>query len=89
MNVLEPLGVETRFVDICDLDAVEAAVEQRKPGCVLMETISNPLLRVGQVDRIAEIARRPRARRWSSTTRSRRRCWCVRWNSARTSWCTA
>ncbi len=53
----EPFGVETRFVDICDLDAVRVAVDQHKPGCVLMETVSNPLLRVGQIDRVAEIAR--------------------------------
>jgi cystathionine gamma-synthase/methionine-gamma-lyase len=56
-SVFEPFGVETTFVDICDLDRVRAAVEENKPGCVLMETISNPLLRVGEVDRIAEIAR--------------------------------
>ena len=57
LNVLEPRGVEVRFVDICNLDAVRAAVEQSKPGCILMETISNPLLRVGEIDKIAEIAR--------------------------------
>ena len=57
MNVLDPMGVAVRFVDICDLDAVRKAVEEAKPGCIVMETISNPLLRVGQIDRIAEIAR--------------------------------
>jgi cystathionine gamma-synthase/methionine-gamma-lyase len=36
---------------------VEAAIAAHRPGCVLMETMSNPLLRVGQVDRIAELAR--------------------------------
>lgn len=56
-NVLEPAGVETRFVDICDLAAVEQAIAEARPGCVLMETISNPLLRVGELDRIAELAR--------------------------------
>jgi cystathionine beta-lyase/cystathionine gamma-synthase len=56
-QVLEPFGVETNFVDICDLDAVQAAVEEQKPGCIVMETISNPLLRVGQIDKIAEMAR--------------------------------
>jgi cystathionine gamma-synthase/methionine-gamma-lyase len=56
LNVLEPGGVGVRFVDIFDLDAVRQAVEREKPGCVLMETISNPLLRVGEIDRIAEIA---------------------------------
>jgi cystathionine gamma-synthase/methionine-gamma-lyase len=57
MKVLEPLGTAVRFVDICDLDALRIAVAEAKPGCIVMETISNPLLRVGQVDRIAEIAR--------------------------------
>ncbi|HWB86984.1 MAG TPA: PLP-dependent aspartate aminotransferase family protein [Bryobacteraceae bacterium] len=57
LNVLEPTGVEVRFVDICDLDAVRAAVKESKPGCILIETISNPLLRVGAIDEIAAIAR--------------------------------
>ncbi len=57
MNVFEPMGVAVRFVDVCDLDALRAAVADAKPGCVLIETISNPLLRVGAIDRIAEIAR--------------------------------
>ena len=59
-QVMEPFGVETNFVDICDLDAVQAAIEEHKPGCILMETISNPLLRVGQIDKIAEMADRRR-----------------------------
>lgn len=57
LKVLEPLGVETRFVDICDIDAVRDAIHEHKPGCVLMETVSNPLLRVGEMDRIAELAK--------------------------------
>jgi len=56
LNVLEPTGVAVRFVDVCDLDALRTAVAEAKPGCILIETISNPLLRVGQIDRIAEIA---------------------------------
>jgi cystathionine beta-lyase/cystathionine gamma-synthase len=57
MNVLEPAGIAVRFVDLCDLEALRAAVAEARPGCLMMETISNPLLRVGQLDRIAEIAR--------------------------------
>ena len=57
MSILEPGGVNVRFVDVCDLDALRAAVAEARPGCILIETISNPLLRVGQIDRIAEIAR--------------------------------
>ena len=57
LNVLEPTGVAVRFVDVCDLEALRAAAGEAKPGCIIVETISNPLLRVGQMDRIAEIAR--------------------------------
>jgi cystathionine beta-lyase/cystathionine gamma-synthase len=57
LKVLEPFGTEVNFVDICDLDAVQKAVREHKPGCIVMETISNPVLRVGPVDRIAEIAK--------------------------------
>lgn len=57
VKMFEPFGVETTFVDICDVDAVRAAVEKNRPGAILMETISNPLLRVGEMDRIAEIAK--------------------------------
>ncbi len=57
MNVLEPQGVAVRFVDMCDLEAVRAAVAEARPGCLVMETVSNPLLRVGRMDEIAAIAR--------------------------------
>jgi cystathionine gamma-synthase/methionine-gamma-lyase len=57
MTVFEPSGVSVRFADMCDVDAFRAAVAEAKPGCILIETISNPLLRVGQIDKIAEMAR--------------------------------
>jgi cystathionine gamma-synthase/methionine-gamma-lyase len=57
MKVFEPSGADIRFVDVCDLDAVRAAVAESKPGCILIETASNPLLRVAAVDKLAEIAR--------------------------------
>lgn len=56
-KVLEPLGIEIHAVDICDLEQVRRAIAETKPGCVLMETISNPLLRVGALDRIGEASR--------------------------------
>jgi cystathionine beta-lyase/cystathionine gamma-synthase len=57
MNVLAPSGVDVSFADPCDLDAFRAAVAEAKPGCVIVESISNPLLRVCAIDKIAEIAR--------------------------------
>ena len=56
-KVLEPIGIETHFVNICDLEKVREKIDTAKPGCILMETVSNPLLRVGEMDRIAELAR--------------------------------
>jgi cystathionine gamma-synthase/methionine-gamma-lyase len=61
MNIFEPQGVSVRFVDFCDLHALETAMEQNKPGVMVMETISNPMLRVAQLDRIAEMARTAKA----------------------------
>jgi cystathionine gamma-synthase/methionine-gamma-lyase len=57
MNVLQPAGIDVRFADVCNLDDLRAAVSETRPGCIYMETISNPLLRVAALDRIAEIAR--------------------------------
>jgi cystathionine beta-lyase/cystathionine gamma-synthase len=57
MNVLEPMGISVRFTDVSDVDAFRQAVQESKPGCVLLETISNPLLRVAPLDRLAEISR--------------------------------
>ncbi len=56
-KVFQPLGVEVNFVDTCDVSAVEAALDSHRPGCLLMETVSNPLLRVGELDRIAQLVR--------------------------------
>ncbi|MDX2153036.1 MAG: PLP-dependent aspartate aminotransferase family protein [Bryobacteraceae bacterium] len=57
LDVMAPFGVEVRFVDFCDLAAVEKAIAEARPGCVLMETISNPLLRVGRMAEVARLAR--------------------------------
>ena len=48
--------METFYVEISDLNAVKQAIADRKPGCVFMESISNPILRVGAIDKIADAA---------------------------------
>jgi cystathionine gamma-synthase/methionine-gamma-lyase len=50
-------GVEVRFVDAYDLGAVEKKVAEHNPRAVVVETISNPLLRVADTSGIAEITR--------------------------------
>jgi cystathionine beta-lyase/cystathionine gamma-synthase len=57
MNIFGPMGVEIELADICDLAAFRSAVEEHKPGAIVMETVSNPLLRVGAMDHIARIAK--------------------------------
>jgi cystathionine beta-lyase/cystathionine gamma-synthase len=57
MKILDPMGVHIKFVDFCDLDALNRAVIESKPGALLMETITNPILRVAEVDRIVQLAK--------------------------------
>ena len=54
-KIMEPMGAEVSFIDICDLPAVERKIAEWKPGCVILETLSNPLLRMPAIDRIAEM----------------------------------
>jgi cystathionine beta-lyase/cystathionine gamma-synthase len=55
-RVFRPLGVDVEWVDVVDLDGLARNLESQPAGCVVMETISNPLLRVGALDRIAQLA---------------------------------
>jgi cystathionine gamma-synthase/methionine-gamma-lyase len=57
MKVFDPMGVNIKFVDFCNLDALNKAVMDHKPGALLMETITNPILRVAELDRIAQISK--------------------------------
>ncbi len=56
-QVLAPGGADISYVDVCDAAKLEQVIEKKKPGCVFIESISNPLLRVGDIGRIAELAR--------------------------------
>ncbi len=57
VQVFGASGVETRFVDAYDLEAVEKKVAQLGPRAVVVESISNPLLRVADVPSLSEITR--------------------------------
>jgi cystathionine beta-lyase/cystathionine gamma-synthase len=54
------LGIECAVVDTCDLAAVADAVTDRT-RLVVVETITNPMLRVSNIAALAEIAHRHRA----------------------------
>ncbi|WP_432523521.1 cystathionine gamma-synthase [Kineococcus sp. SYSU DK006] len=55
-KVFEPWGVEHTPVDLGDLDAVRAAVRPGSTRLVWLETPTNPLLTIGDIAAIAEIA---------------------------------
>ena len=50
------MGVSTRVVDATDLAAVEAALAECHPVALLVETISNPLVKVADVPALARLA---------------------------------
>jgi O-acetylhomoserine (thiol)-lyase len=55
-NVLAPIGVKTRFVDVNDLGSITAALDSRTRA-IFLETISNPCIIVPDFEAISEIAR--------------------------------
>jgi cystathionine beta-lyase/cystathionine gamma-synthase len=57
VQIFGSLGVEVRFVDAYDLGAVEKKVAEHRSRAVVVETISNPLLRVADTAGVAEITR--------------------------------
>jgi cystathionine gamma-synthase/methionine-gamma-lyase len=56
-QILGPFGVNVKYTDMCDIAGFERCVQQTRPGCIFLESISNPLLRVGNLRRIVEIAK--------------------------------
>ena len=61
-TVFAPLGVRTVTADFNDLDSLRALANEAHPRVMLVETISNPLLRVCDLEVCAEIARTVGAR---------------------------
>jgi cystathionine gamma-synthase/methionine-gamma-lyase len=57
-QLMRTQGVTVRFVDAEDLEAVNEAGAELRPVALLVETISNPLLKVADLPRLADIAHR-------------------------------
>lgn len=56
-RILGPWGVQLRTVDMSDLDAVRAAVAEKTPKVLWVETPSNPMLRITDIAGLAAIGR--------------------------------
>jgi cystathionine gamma-synthase len=55
-RILGPWGIALRVVDMSDADAVAAAIEERAPKIVWVETPSNPLLRITDIAELARVS---------------------------------
>ena len=61
-NVLSNFGVKTTQADFSDLDAVREMARELKPQVLIAETISNPLLKVCDIEACAQITHESGAR---------------------------
>lgn len=57
-TLFDSLGVKARTVNVSDLEEVETALRETQAVAVLVETISNPLLKVADVPSLAGLAHR-------------------------------
>jgi cystathionine beta-lyase/cystathionine gamma-synthase len=62
LTVFGSFGIKTVTADFADLDEVRAKAGETRPRVLIAETISNPLLKVCDIDACAEIARTAGAR---------------------------
>ena len=60
-TVFRNLGVTPVFVDTTDPNAVEAALAEHKPRALIVEPISNPLLRVSNIPVLADLTHQANA----------------------------
>src|SRR5229473_1296614 len=61
-TIFGSLGIKTVMADFSELDALRARAAETRPRVLVAETISNPLLKVCDIDACAEIARSVGAR---------------------------
>ncbi len=55
-RLLRSQGVTVCFVDVADIEAVETACAELRPVALLVETVSNPLLKVADLPALADVA---------------------------------
>jgi cystathionine gamma-synthase/methionine-gamma-lyase len=61
-GIFTELGVTVHLVDVLDLGRMEKILEQERVTVVLVETISNPLMKVADLPRLAKITKAHNAR---------------------------
>lgn len=61
-SIFTPFGVKTVNIDYSDLDRVRESARELRPQIMIAETISNPLLKVCNIEELVKIARENGAR---------------------------
>src|SRR6185503_3929374 len=62
LNIFGVFGIKTVFTDFSDLSSLRARADETKPRVLIAETISNPLLKLCDIEACAEIAHSAGAR---------------------------
>ena len=57
-RLLPDMGVKTQFVDVTDLEGLGKTLSETRPVAIILETISNPLMKVADVPTICRMAHR-------------------------------
>lgn len=57
-RLLPDMGVKVKFVDVTDLEGLGKTLSETRPAAVILETISNPLMKVADVPTICRMAHR-------------------------------
>ncbi len=57
-RLLPDMGVKVKFTDVTNLEELSKILAQTKPVAIILETISNPLLKIADIPAIAQMARR-------------------------------
>lgn len=68
LTYLKKFGIETSVVPMGDYEAMEAAIIPKKTRFIISETPTNPYLRVADLERIAALGKKYRARTLIDTT---------------------
>lgn len=57
-RLLPEMGVRVKFVDVTNLEELSRALSETRPVATILETISNPLMKVADLPTICQMARR-------------------------------
>jgi len=61
-RLLPDMGVRVKFVDVTNLEELSKTLSETQPAALILETISNPLMKVADIPTICHMAHRAKAK---------------------------